>query len=539
MDLRKYQKIFTQESDKYLEQLDRLLMRVEKDTLNCELWAEIHGKIHSIKGMARALSLEKISELSHNMENWCKQFQQGTMNPAPEMVQLLFDGEDMLKVLVARNGEIISAQDQRRYSTLISEFKKDPQQCAIEDQPERRPELSNPFPAEKINYVRVRYSLIEELLGLSQELLLAEKTLPSVSQEQIPAGLKSWIDDYTSILKGLYFRLAQLRLMSVSDFADLFIKPIRNLAKENNKEVRLEVIGGELEADITLLERLREPFIHIFRNSIAHGIESPNERLGMGKDAAGKIIFKASRERDNLIIKISDDGQGINRSAIVKHLKDNKSMTDQQIAKMSQEEFFETILNPGFSSASETTEIGGRGIGMNVVAQAIEYLGGSLSIHSEPAKGAEFRIRLPVSLSIIYAVTFRLGDYTLSIPTSYIASIDQMGPASPDNSHSFYNLKTLLGVGDNGERPFHILKIRSPEEKYYPNEKGELMQLMVDSIVGNKRIMVMPVGELLAKSRLFAGVGIMENCDISLLLDIEQLPKETLVEEYGPTSSYV
>lgn len=524
MDLKKYQKIFTQESDKYLEQLDRLLIRVEKDTLNCKLWAEIHGKIHSIKGMARALSLEKISELSHNMENWCKQFQQGTMKPAPEMVQLLFEGGDLLKVLVARNGEIVSAQDQNRYSTLISEFRKDPQQCAIEDQPERR---YGPSPAEKINYVRVRYSLIEELLGLSQEILLAEKMLPSVSQGQIPTGFKNWIDDYIAMLKGLYFRLAQLRLMSVGDFADLFIKTIRDLAKENNKEVRFEVVGGELEADITLLERLREPFIHIFRNSIAHGIESPNERLRIGKDAAGKIIFKASRERDNLIIKISDDGHGLNRSAIVKHLKDNKSMTDQQIAKMSQEEFFETILNPGFSSASETTEVRGRGIGMNVVAQAIEYLGGSLSIHSEPSKGAEFRIKLPVSLSIIYAVTFRLGDYTLSIPTSYVASINQIKSAYSDNSHPFYDLKTLLGVGDNGKRPFHILKIRSPEKKYYHNdEKGVVMQLMVDSIVGNKRIMVMPVGELLAKARLFAGVGIMENCDISLLLDIEEFPEK-------------
>ena len=524
MDLTKYKKIFSQESGKYLEDLDRLLMTVEKDRLNPDLWAEIHGKIHSIKGMARALSLDKISELAHSMETWCKEFQQGTVEPTLNVIQLLFDGGDLLRLLVATEGQTVSPQDQRRYTALFSKFKEAPDKLAIEDKGETTPMVSKPSVTEKINYVRVKYALIEELLGLSQEILLIEKGLPPLSQEQVSGGLKNWIDDYTSILKGLHFRLAQLRLMSFGDFADIFAKTIRNLAKENNKEVRLDVVGSELEADITLLERLREPFVHIFRNCIAHGIESSDERLKAGKDAIGRIILEAARERDNLIIKIIDDGRGINRSAIIKYLKSNRFLTDEQIARIPEEEFFDTILDPAFSSASKITEVAGRGIGMNVVAQAIEYLGGTMTIHSEPAKRTEFTIRLPVSLSIIDTITFMVGDYTLSIPTSNVVSIDQGKDGVSDDGASFYDLRRVLGARENGGELLYVLKIRGLGEKYSHNGKEELMEMAVDTIIGNNRIMVMPVGELLAKARLFAGVGIMENGDISMLLDIESLP---------------
>ena len=513
MDLTKYEKIFTQESERYLKELDGLLIRVEKDLLNRELWAEIHGKIHSIKGMARALSLDKITALSHIMENWCKEFQKGAIEAAPDAVQLLFDGADLLGLLVARKGEIDFFENQSWYNDLTSQFKKGPEKSATQVLPEKPSYSRTLSMIEKIDHVRVKYSLIEELLGISQEILLSEKTLPPLSPEVISSGLKNWIAHYTSLLKGLYFRLAQLRLMSVGDFVDLFIKPIRNLAKEHNKEVRFEVIGGELEADITLLERLREPFIHLFRNSIAHGIEPPDERVRVGKNAEGRIILEFSSERDSLFVKISDDGQGIDRSAIIRHLKDKRSMTDERIARMPQEEFFDTILSPDFSSLSETTEMAGRGIGTNVVAQAIEYLGGSMTIHSEPSKGTTFIIKLPVSLSIIYTITFKIGNYTLSIPTSNVESVDRMEHISPEDSNSFYDLRGLLGIDNNGGEFFYILKLK---------DHGNIA-LAVDSIIGNKPLMVMPVGELLAKAKLFAAVGIMENGDISILLDIENL----------------
>jgi len=525
MDLTKYEKIFTQESEKYLDELDRLLIRVEKDPSNLDLWADIHGKIHSIKGMAGALSLEKITNLSHAMEKWCKEFQQGAVEPQPNAIQLIFEGGDLLRLLVSRMDEIGSAEDQNLFDTLISKFREGLDVLAIEVDTAGPPQLSNRSSAEGLKYVRVKYSLIEELLGLSQEILFLENALPPLSLEQVSGGLKNWIDDYTSMLKGFHFRLAQLRLVSVADFADIFVKTIRNLAKENKKEVMLKVVGGALEADITLLERLREPFVHIFRNSIAHGIEPSDERVKLGKSPEGEIRMDATRKGDSLIIKLSDDGRGIDRTAITRYLKDKKSMGDEEIARMSQQEFFDTILSPDFSSASKSTDIAGRGIGMNVVAQGIEYLGGTMTIDSAPEKGTEFTVKLPVSLSVVYTINFRLGEYTFSIPTSNVVSIDRRELIFPDDADSYYDLKGLLGVKDDGRKESHILKFRHPGEKYGENGAEVEMEVAVDSIIGNKPIMVMPVGELLAKTRLFAGVGILENGDISIMLDIENLPE--------------
>lgn len=522
MDLEKYKRIFVQESENYLKDLFDLLMNAEEDLINRDLWSEIHGKIHSIKGMARALSKDKISGLSHSMEDWCRQFQQGSMNATLNAVQTLFDGAELLKFLVEKDDEIDFAENQKWYDSLTSKFAKGPEESEDQVQPEKPSYSSFIFTTERIDSVRVKYSLIEELLGFSQEILFLEKALPPLSRES--GSLRSWIDQYTSMLKGLYFRLAQLRLMSIGDFADLFKRNIRNLAKEHNKKIRFDVVGGELQADIALLDRLREPFIHLIRNSIAHGIELPDERLEVGKNAEGRMLLEAGRERDMLFLKISDDGQGINRSGIVKHLKDKKSMTDGQIAGMSDEDFYNTILSPDFSSVSDITEMAGRGIGMNVVAQAIEYLGGSMAISSKPSKGTRFIIKLPVSLSVIYAITFKLGEYTLSIPTSYVESIDSKEYISSEDSKSFYDLGELLAINSKKELS-HILKLRHSGGKGVHSKRDDQIELMVGSIIGNNPLMIMPVGELLAKTKIFAGVGIMENGDISILIDIENLPE--------------
>jgi chemotaxis protein histidine kinase CheA len=200
------------------------------------------------------------------------------------------------------------------------------------------------------------------------------------------------------------------------------------------------------------------------------------------------------------------------------------SMTDEQIARMSEEEFLSTILSPEFSSESETTDMSGRGIGMSVVAQAIEYLGGSMTIRSEPSKGTTFTIRLPLSLSVIHAVTFEVGTYTFSIPTSNVESIGRREHASPEDSASSYGLRGLLSVNSGGE-VLYTLKLRHLAEKNGQNRRDGDIKLAVDRIIGNMPLVVMPVGELLAKARVFSGVGIMENGDISMLLDLEHFPE--------------
>ncbi|MDZ7699609.1 MAG: ATP-binding protein [Deltaproteobacteria bacterium] len=309
----------------------------------------------------------------------------------------------------------------------------------------------------------------------------------------------------------------------------MFRKTLRDLSKNYEREINFEVIGGELQVDIALMDRLREPFIHILRNAIAHGIEPPEEREASGKAREGKIVLEAERSGDSLVLKITDDGRGMNGAAITEYLKQKRSMSDEDISRMSEEAFYSTILNLDFSSAGRTDEMAGRGVGMNVVVQAIEYLNGSMSIRSRASQGTQFVIKLPLSLSLVYAVTFRLDRFTLSIPTTHVEGIKGVATTAGEEMDAPDRLRKLLRIEGNRGRASHVIELKYPGSLEAPKET---LQFAVDAIMGNRPLMVMPVGELLAKTQLFAGVGIMENGEISVLLDTEKmLPRLTQLDE--------
>ena len=519
MEIEKYHKIFIQESSKYIEELDAGLMKVEKDLQDQALWGDIHGKIHSVKGMARALSMNDLAAFCHGMESWCKMFQEGARIADARIVQLFFDGTDLLKAFVAGKGKVSEPRDLERLRLISEDLAKDPEELAERVETEIRPSAA----PGKIDRIRVDYALIESLLARSQEIMLLEKTLPPLTQDQMSAGLGSWINTYISMLKGLYFQLAQLRLMPVQDFGELFSKTIRDLAKSHGREVTLEIRGGEIEVDIGLMDRLREPFMHLLRNAIAHGIEPPDEREKSGKAREGKIVLEAERHGDQLILTVSDDGRGLDREAISAYLKDKMGMSHEEMNALSNEKLLSIICRPDFSSAGETTLLAGRGIGMNVIAQAIEYLGGTMKIRAEPSMGTRFSISLPLSLSIIYAVLFRLGKYVLAIPTSHVEAIERRGSKSSEKVEQFCDIRRLLKMDADVAGKGHIIRLRQSATPHVPPSDRKGLGVSADAIIGNMPLMAIPLGELLAKTGLFAGVGIMENGDISLILDLEKL----------------
>ena len=380
-----------------------------------------------------------------------------------------------------------------------------------------------------IEHVRVEYSVIEELLGHSQEIILLEKSLPSLSEDQISSGLKSWIDHCNSMLKGLYLRLAMLRLAPVADFAGLFDKTIRDLARRHGKEAKMEIVGGELLVDIALMNRLKEPFMHLMRNFIAHGIEEPGERVKAGKNKEGRILLEAERKDNKLQLKIEDDGRGIDQAAVRRFLKEKKSMKAEEISRLSERELLEAIFLPGFSTAHEATTLAGRGIGMDVVVRTVENLGGAIEVFSAPLRYTRFVMQFPLFLSVIDAFIFTVGPYTLSIPTLRIGAVESVVSAtSTEKRASLVRMKEFLRIEQSADGPSHIIRLKGPNDGIASNSDSAGMRFAVDSIIGNTPLMAMPVGELLSKAKIFAGVGMMENGEISMLLDVEKLHEALL-----------
>jgi two-component system chemotaxis sensor kinase CheA len=520
MDAGKYERIFRQESDRYLQELDELLAKVEKDPVSRELWTEIHGKIHSIKGMAKALSFHRITDLSHSMESWCKSFQEAREPATAGDLKVLLKGVGLLAKLVSGPEHDAGAEQQEIYKSILDILKRGPgrtEENGIDVGMLSTVAESGP---REIDTVRVKYSLVEELLALSREIIFLEKSVPPLAMGRGAAGLKAWMDEYRAMLKMLYFRMARLRLMSIGDLLDLFRKTVRDLARENGKEVGIKVVGDGIETDITLLERLREPLMHLLRNSIAHGIETPEARKKAGKRSQGLITIEARRERDSLYFVITDDGTGIHREAITEYLRKERGMSEGEIAAMPNEEFLETILSPGFSTASRTTDMAGRGIGMSVVAQVINDLGGKMTIHSDPGEGTTFVIRLPVSLTVMNGLSFRVGPYCLSIPTLDVCSID-LWEERARGVAPVLEPRRFLDEGQDEEKPTHLIRLKSRDRGTTGTAEGQEIGMLVDGVIGNKPMMVLPVGDLLGKAKLFSGVGVMENGDLTVLMDTE------------------
>ena len=521
MDLSKYEEIFRRESERYLSELDDLLSEVEAALSDPGLWGEIHGKVHSIKGMARALSLESISGLCHHVESWCKAFQNKEAQADPDSFATVEEGVELLKLLVSRKGEVESADTQQWHSRMTVRLEAGPGGGGGETVGEEEGRSARrPVQVKRIDEVRVRYSLIEELLGLGQEIQMLEKSIPPLAEDETLVGIKGWIDQAMALMKTFFFRLSHLRLMPIEDFMALFTHAVQRMARDAGKQVSLAVDGGEIQADVTLLERLREPLIHLLRNSIAHGIESPEERRAAGKPEAGKIRVAASAFKERLQLTIGDDGRGIDPGPIRTFLEEDRKMDPEAVASMPESEVLRTILEPDYSSMETTTDIAGRGVGMSVVAQAVEHMGGSLQIRSEMGKGSEFVVSMPLSLSIIHAITFKIGKYTLSIPTSAVAAIRRTAEAAEEEIERAVNLKRYLDPSKTPDSVFfHLIDLkREPEDAAKTAEC-----LLADAIVGNRPLMVMPIGEPLSRVGLYSGIGVLENGDLSMVIDPRQL----------------
>ncbi len=522
MDLAKYEEIFHRESGRYLAELDDLLIRLKATPSESGLWAEVHGKVHSIKGMARALSMEPVSALCHRVESWCKQFQGGAEPGPGQHLGTVEEAVELLKLLVARRGEVDTAETRQWYSRLTELLEAGPGPAAA---PEGKgPKGASPRPAavKPIDEVRVKYTLIEELLGLGQEIQMLEKNRSFLPIDETMVEVQNWIDQAMGLMKNFFFRLSQLRLMPVEDFMDMFSHALHRLSEEAGKKTKMEVVGGEVQADVTLLERLREPFLHLLRNCIAHGIEGPEERRAAGKPEEGSILVEAAAFKERLHLKISDDGRGIEPEPIRRFLEDMRKMDEQKIAGLTEDDLLRTILRPDYTTMKEATDIAGRGVGMSVVSQAIEHLGGSLNIRSEPGKGTTFEIVLPLSLSMIHAITFQSGPFTFSVPTSEVASIKRADEMVQENGKELVDLAGFMARTKIPAKPgSHVIELKT----------GALMAeggtvpggILAGGIVGNRPLMVMPITEPLSKVGLYSGIGILENGDVSLVLDIGQL----------------
>ena len=323
--------------------------------------------------------------------------------------------------------------------------------------------------------------------------------------------------------------LLRTRMLPFDTMVPNLRRTLRQAAQEDGKSAQLYVDGAHGEMDRNLLDRIKAPFEHMLRNAIAHGIESPDERRAAGKPSEGAVHIRVAREATEVVIRVSDDGRGLDREAILKRgierglLRADTKPTDNQLLSL--------ITQPGFSTASTVTQLAGRGVGMDVVANEIKQLGGSLSIESEAGKGSVFVLRLPFTLAVTQAILVRIGEATFAIPMTSVQGVARVSPDDlavrladdeptfqyGNEEYGIHDLAELLGLPPG-------LPAEGEQQPLLLTRAGDLRAaIRIDAVLGSREIVVKSVGPQISSVPGLLGATIMGDGSVLIILDLAPL----------------
>ncbi len=420
--------------------------------------------------------------------------------------------------------------------------------------------------------IRVNVSLLENLITSVSELVLARNQLLQIARESENDEFKVPLQRLNYITSELQEGLMQTRMQPVGTAWSQLPRIVRDLSQDLSKEIELEMIGADTELDRQVIEVIKDPLMHMVRNSADHGLEAPEERVTAGKGRTGKIVLKAYHAGGHVVIEISDDGRGLNKDKIIEKIINNGIAAQDQVDMMSDTLIYNHIFAAGFSTAAKVTNVSGRGVGMDVVRSNIEKIGGSVEVNSRPGHGSVFTVKIPLTLAIVSALIIKSGGQRFAIPQ---VSIVELVQASADSDHTveyvkgfpvlrlrnkllpLITLSKVLEIQDQGSPSTALedcVPVGKAEQKEAPTGSGDENDLtselpaekqpqpihdalnknqyiivaqvgsgqfgiIVDEVFDTEEIVVKPVSKILRSGNLFAGNTILGDGSVVMILD--------------------
>jgi two-component system chemotaxis sensor kinase CheA len=379
-----------------------------------------------------------------------------------------------------------------------------------------------------IQNVRVNITQLDSLVNRVGELVINKISLEHLISNYEDPELQEAVSQLNRIVEDMQNEVMEIRMVPVDHLFSKYPRIIRDLAKKKEKKIKLIVDGGDIELDRTVLDGLNDPLVHILRNSVDHGIETPQQRLMAGKPEEGIVHLSAKREKNRVIIEISDDGNGIPPEVIKDSAISKGLISEEEADKMSDDEIIYLILMPGFSTAKVVTDISGRGVGMDVVKRDVEKLGGSVRIHSKPGKGSKFELKLPLTLAIVKALIVKVGVETYVLPLNNVvesALIDNNQIKMVDKQETYIlreNIIPLIRLNEVFEIESSLKKEDNPYVVIVEHEANEI-GLVVDELVDQQEVVIKSLGRSLGRLQGFAGATIIKNGKVALIVDTNSL----------------
>ncbi|MFD2044944.1 chemotaxis protein CheA [Ornithinibacillus salinisoli] len=421
---------------------------------------------------------------------------------------------------------------------VVADYKKK-QKSKVEDKVEDKEEKTESVETEsntpkgkqkQSKTIRVNLERIDNLMNLFEEVVIDRSRLEDLAQKLKDHELIETIENMTRVTEDMQGLMLSMRMVPVEQVFNRFPRMVRGIAKELEKEITLEITGAETELDRTVIDEIGDPLVHLIRNSLDHGIESPQKRVESGKSEEGKVSLRAFHSGNHVFIEIEDDGGGINREKVEAKAIENGLISPEHSEVLSDEEIYQLIFSSGFSTADTISDISGRGVGLDVVRSKIESLGGNIIVESEPGKGSKFSIQLPLTLSILTTLLVTVQRETYAVPLSAIVEtmiledhqvmyvqgqkvIDFRGKVIP-----IVSLKDIFNVpSEETEQEASAVVII---------HKGDKMTgLLVDSFIGQKEVVLKSLGNYLRDVFAISGATILGDGQVSLIIDPNALVK--------------
>ncbi|WP_163971240.1 chemotaxis protein CheA [Oceanobacillus halotolerans] len=441
-------------------------------------------------------SIEKVSEIEHVTIN-------------------LFSVE-------AYKQQLIDQEEQS--SVLTFEEKKE----KTEDKSDKAPKAKSKKPTSKT--IRVNIERLDILMNLFEELVIDRGRLEQIASELNNNDLQETVERMTRVSGDLQNIILTMRMVPIDQVFNRFPRMIRQLARDLQKEVDIEIIGAETELDRTVIDEIGDPLVHLIRNAIDHGIETPDVRKQKGKPTQGTIKLQAYHSGNHVFIEISDDGAGINKEKVLKKALENGVITESTANNLTNQQIYELIMESGFSTADSVSDISGRGVGLDVVKNTIESLGGNITINAEENQGSIFSVQLPLTLSIMSVLLVELSDETYAIPLSSIIETAIIQKSQIMHAHN----KKVIDFRGNIVPLTFLNEVFETEQTIADQDyisvvivrKGDKMTaLVVDSFIGQQEVVLKSLGNYLSNTFAISGATILGDGQVALIIDSNVLVK--------------
>ncbi len=558
---------FLQESGDGICVADEILLNIESAGTTSEKVNALFRVFHSIKGVAGFLELTQVVALAHSTESLMNEVRDGRCSLTGDALELVFKATSTLRAmlddlkkaceaglelrshpdcegLVARLNEFLAGIPPEAEAAAVPSAAQvvatiaAPRASAPEPRFEKlesasptpsAPSPSAPRPAGKLREtVKVDLERVDSMVEMIGELIIVESMLKhSREPGSTSVTMRNTLGQLGKISRDLQNAAMRMRTVPVNNAFQKMARLTREVGRKAGKEVVLVAQGEGTEMDRAMVERLEDPLVHMVRNAVDHGIESPAERLAAGKPPGGVLSLTASHQGGSIVIELSDDGKGLDRERILKKGIERGLVSNPEA--LTEQDVFQLIFAPGFSTAPRVTDLSGRGVGMDVVKRNVEAMRGRVFIESRPGVGSTFRLVLPLTLAIIDGMLVTVGRERYLVPSLSIVEALQPTPAmlttmgERDELLSvrgqvlpMLRLSSLLCVEGARKDPTRALVV-------VVESMGKRVGLLVDEVLAQQQVVIKALGQGVGKAEFYSGAAILSDGNVGLILNIDKL----------------